>query len=102
MSEGFWIDPEMVRAAAPGFHQLGQRMDEVFATLRARLEAEGHCWGWDDYGKAFAKDYLPARDNAAEFFPQMVQGLKDIAAGLVEAADTAGRGEDATHQKFQT
>ena len=102
MNEGFWIEPEVVRAAAPAFDQLGQRMDEVFATLRAKLEAEGHCWGWDDYGQAFQKDYVPARDNATAFLPQMVQGLKDIAAGLVEAADTAVRGEDATHQKFQT
>ena len=101
MTQGFWIEPEVVQAAAPAYQQLGQRMDEVFSTLRARLEAEGHCWGWDDYGKAFEKDYVPARDNASEFLPQMVQGLKDIAAGLIEAADTANRGEDATQQKFQ-
>jgi hypothetical protein len=101
VSEGFWIDPAGVRASAPAFTELGQRMDEILATLRGKLESEGHCWGADDYGKAFQKDYLPAHDNAFQFFPQMSGGLKDIATGLEESADTASRGEDATHQKFK-
>jgi hypothetical protein len=102
VSEGFWIEPEVVRAAAPAFEQLGHRLDEIFATLRGTLEAEGHCWGFDDYGKAFEKDYLPARDNALEFMPQLSEGLTNVGSGLVETADTASRGEDATHTKFQT
>jgi uncharacterized protein YukE len=102
VTEGFWIDPDVVRSAAPGFEHLGTRLDQIFANLRARLEAEGHCWGGDDYGKAFEKDYVPARDNAIQFFPQLAQGLEDVGAGLAETADTARRGEDATHQKFTT
>jgi hypothetical protein len=102
VSDGFWIDPDGLRSSAPAFERLGERMDQIFATLRSKLEAEGHCWGADDYGKSFEKEYLPAHDNAVEFFPQMSKGLKDISTGLLENADTAHRGEDSTHQKFQT
>lgn len=102
MSGDFWIDADAVRGSAPAFNQLGDRMDQIFQALRGRMDEEGECWGGDDYGKAFEKDYLPARRNATEFFPQMSKGLSDIASGLIEAADTADRGEDATHQKFQT
>ena len=102
MSGEFWVDTEQLRAAAPAFEQLGERMDTIFTTLRGKLEAEGHCWGNDDYGRAFEKDYKPGRDNAMQFFPQMSAGLKDITSGLMEGSDTADRGDDATHQKFQT
>jgi len=102
VSQGFWIDTDEVRAAAPAFAQLGDRMQQIFSTLQSKVEAEGPCWGGDDYGKAFEKDYLPARDSAYGFFPQMAKGLTDIATGLEEDADTADRGESASHQKFQT
>jgi uncharacterized protein YukE len=102
VSQDYWIDTDRVMASAPAFAQLGDRMQEIFSTLKSKVEAEGECWGGDDYGKAFAKDYVPARDSAFDFFPQMSKGLTDIASGLEESADTSGRAESASHQMFET
>ncbi|MDT5024551.1 MAG: hypothetical protein QOE61_977 [Micromonosporaceae bacterium] len=102
MNEGFWIDPDQVRSSAPAFSQLGDRLGEIFSSLRGKLETEGRCWGSDDYGKAFEKSYNEPKNNAYHFFPQLTKGLHDIGKGLVETADTADRGESASHQKFKT
>ena len=101
MTGEFWVDSEQLRACAPAFERLGERIDNIFGALRGKLQAEGHCWGGDEYGQSFEENYQPGRDNAVQFFPQMSAGLKDVTTGLLEGADTADRGEDATHRKFQ-
>ncbi len=101
MSDGLRIDPDGLRAAAPAFVTLGDRMDDILRTLQGRIDAEGDCWGADDYGSAFIKDYVPAQESAVEFFPQVAGALRAIATGLTEVAATADRGEKATHDKFR-
>lgn len=98
---GYWIDGERVKAAAKTYTDLGNQLQDVFLTLVNGMVAEGHCQGFDEYGKAFDKNYLEPKQNALEFFPQMRDGLKEIGSGLDEMATTAGRGEDANDAKFQ-
>jgi hypothetical protein len=100
MSDEFWIDQDVLRAGAPAYTELGQRLSQVFATLRGALAAEELRWGIDSYGKSFEKEYIPGRDNVDDFFPQAAKALTDIGAGLRESADTADRAETATHTKF--
>lgn len=100
MSDGYWIDQAVLRAGAPAFTDLGHRLGDVFTQLRTALTAEGPCWGGDDYGTSFEKEYLPGRQSVDDFFPQAAKALSDIGAGLLESADTADRGESATHTKF--
>jgi hypothetical protein len=97
---GYWIDPERVKDAATAYTELGNRLGEVLMTLVQGMTAEGHCQGFDEYGKSFDKNYAEPKENALEFFPQMRDGLKEIGAGLDEMADTAGRGEGANDHKF--
>jgi hypothetical protein len=97
---GYWIDGQQVKAAAKSFTELSGRMQDAFMQLVHGLTAEGHCQGFDEYGKAFDKNYAEPKLNAMEFFPQMRDGLKDIGSGLEEMADTASRGEDANDHKF--
>ena len=99
---GWWVDSDQVRASAPAFNQLGDRLDDIFQTLKIALDAAGECWGSDQYGEAFYEKYKDPKQNSDETFPQLSKGLHDVAAGLLETADTADRGEDATHQKFTT
>jgi hypothetical protein len=99
---GYWIDGQQVKAAAKSYADLSTRMQDVLMTLVNGLNAEGHCQGFDDYGKAFDKNYLEPKRNALDFFPQMRDGLKDIGSGLDEMADTANRGENANDHKFTT
>jgi hypothetical protein len=100
MTDGYWIDQDVVRAGAPAFTELGQRLTQVFTTLRGALDAEESCWGVDSYGESFEKEYFPGRDSVTDFFPQAAKALTDIGSGLQESADTADRGESATHTKF--
>jgi len=102
VSGGFWVDPDQVRASAPAVAQLGDRLDEICRTLQSALLAEGDCWGADQYGEAFAEKYQDPSANAFDTFPPLSKGLHDVAAGLLETADTADRGEGATHDKFKT
>jgi uncharacterized protein YukE len=99
---GYWIDGPQVKAAAKSYADLGNQMQEVLQKLTDGLDAEGHCEGNDQYGKAFDKNYLEPKSNALEFIPQMRDALKDIASGLDEMATTSARGEDANDHKFQT
>jgi uncharacterized protein YukE len=99
---GWWVDSDQVRASAPAFTELGDRLDGIFKNLQAVLSAEGPCWGGDEYGQAFEEKYQDPKQNAFDTFPQLSKGLHDVAAGLLETADTADRGEDATHEKFTT
>ncbi|WP_433207160.1 hypothetical protein ACQP00_40835 [Dactylosporangium sp. CS-047395] len=98
---GYWIDGPQVKTAAKSYTDLGNRMQEVLQALVDGIGAEGHCQGGDQYGEAFDKNYSDPKINALEFFPQMRDGLKDMAAGLEEMADTTARGEDANDKKFQ-
>src|SRR3954447_17261736 len=99
---GYWIDGPRVQAAATSFTDLGNQLQEVLLALLGGLAAEGHCQGGDQYGEAFDKNYLEPKLNALEFFPQMRDGLKDMASGLDEMATTTARGEDANNHKFLT
>jgi hypothetical protein len=99
---GWWVDSNQVRSSAPAFNNLGDRLDEIFATLHSAVAAEGTCWGSDQYGEAFVEKYQEPQQNAFDTFPQLSKGLHDVAAGLIETADTADRGEDATHTKFKS
>ena len=96
----FWIDAQQVRAAAPGFLVVGDRIRTAITRLTAALDAEGRCWAGDDYGRGFEKEYLPGRDQVFEYLPQVAGALHDIGQGLREMADTADRGETASHRKF--
>ncbi len=101
MSDGsLWIDQSILRAGAPAFTDLGNRLGEVFAQLQSALAAEELRWGVDSYGKSFEQRYVPGRDSVMDFFPQAAQALRDIGSGLAESAETADRGETATHSKF--
>ncbi|GAA3453708.1 MULTISPECIES: hypothetical protein [Dactylosporangium] len=99
---GYWIDVPGVKSSAKSFTDLSDRMQQVFQKLKSGLAAEGECQGHDQYGEAFDKNYQEPKENALEFFPQMVDGIRDMGAGLIEMADTTARGEDTNDKKFLT
>ncbi len=100
MNDGFSIDPATVRSAAAAFTSVGDQLSGVFAQLSTAIESAGRCWGGDQYGTSFEKEYLPARDSAVKFFPGLAKVVGDMGAGLAELADTAERAESANTDKF--
>ena len=53
----FFADPERLRAISPKFETLGENVETALEQLRQGLQAEGKCWGGDDPGKEFEKNY---------------------------------------------
>lgn len=100
MTGGFTIDPVGIRAAAPGFEQVSQRLTEIGQRLKASLDAQGECWGHDSYGETFLAKYTDPLSNAMDYFPSLSSSIADISTGLVEMADTADRGEAASQSGF--
>jgi uncharacterized protein YukE len=63
MTDDFYIDPAGLSRATGDLRSAGQRLSDAFTELKAVLEQNDNCWGTDEHGKAFRKNYVgPAAD----------------------------------------
>ncbi len=62
MAEQFFLDEDEVSAAAKELRAVGGRLDDLSKWLIGGLDMTRGCWGDDDIGKAFAKNYLKYAD----------------------------------------
>ncbi|MEV4317628.1 WXG100 family type VII secretion target [Actinocrispum sp. NPDC049592] len=88
------MDPDGVRAGAGRLRPAGTEFQGKAAALLRKLQAEGPCWGDDETGQAFAKDYVPAADAIS-------QAVSDVANALVQIADNLKTQADRTQQTDQ-
>ena len=91
---GFTADPDAVLRAMPGLNTAADGLDDAAKALQSALSAQGNCWGDDDSGKEFAKDYVPGSQGAVEGFANLVQALRGM-AGNVQQSMQALQGSDA-------
>ncbi|NIH77687.1 hypothetical protein [Amycolatopsis viridis] len=84
---GHDMDPDTVRSGAGKFPHAGDLLKQAGEALEAALAAQGACWGDDESGQAFAKDYEPAAKNCVAAFAGLDQALKDVAKAVKAAAD---------------
>jgi uncharacterized protein YukE len=89
MSDVMRVDSAALRQAVPRFAAVSSQLDGVFRRLAAALAAEGECWGADDTGKAFAKEYLPAAQQIADAGREVTDAVEDVGVRLVKVADLA-------------
>ncbi|GAA4550627.1 WXG100 family type VII secretion target [Amycolatopsis samaneae] len=75
---GFTADPEAVKSAAGGLEVAADNLEDAAKELQSALSAQGECWGDDDSGKEFAKDYVPGAQGAVEGFGNLVEGLRGL------------------------
>lgn len=85
---GFDVDPEALRGASPKFDTAADQLRAALDKLNGVLQAEGNCWGGDDAGQQFAKDYEPASTSATDTFTGLNGALHQIRGELDETADT--------------
>ncbi|MGI5223183.1 type VII secretion target [Nocardia sp. CA-290969] len=87
-------DTAALRATGPRFDAVADDVTAAAERLRGAIEAEGECWGADQVGQAFSKDYKPGQTEAQE----AIQGLHDVFAGyakdLPAAADSLQAQDD--------
>lgn len=72
---GFTAEPDAVLRASQGLKGAADALLDAGKTLQSVLSAQGECWGTDESGKEFSKDYVPGAQGALEGFTNLVQGL---------------------------
>lgn len=88
---GFEVNPEALRGASPKFDGSADKLESALTKLNGVLQAEGQCWGGDEAGQEFAKQYEPGSQQGTD-------GIKGIAGALHqvrgELDDTARTWDD--------
>ncbi|MGW0516518.1 WXG100 family type VII secretion target [Crossiella sp. NPDC003009] len=77
-----------IRAGAGRLSRVGDDLAKAATSLQSALTGEGQCWGNDESGQAFAKDYVPAADAVSKGIADVAQGLINVAKGLNDQATT--------------
>jgi hypothetical protein len=97
---GFTADPDAVMTGATGLKTAADQLEDARKELQNALAAQGECWGNDDSGKEFAKDYVPGSQGAAEAFGSLVEGLRGMYANVEKAMTTITAAEDQAQNTF--
>lgn len=84
---GFEVDVPGLRRGASQFGASSDSLDAVLQALNSALQAEGQCWGGDESGQAFAKEYVPNSTATLDAFKNLTKALDDIRAGVEQSAD---------------
>jgi hypothetical protein len=98
---GFTVDPSGLGSNAPVY---GAHADEVAAIhlrLASRLDAEGACWGNDDAGTAFARQYVGPALAALRMMITTQQGLDSMVGGVYQWAQSYLDSDDAVQQHLR-
>ncbi|SDC97892.1 WXG100 family type VII secretion target [Actinokineospora iranica] len=91
---GFSIEPDVAARAATKLGSAADQLAAVGKTLADALAAEGACWGNDDSGQEFAKDYVPGSDDTVKAFTSLVDGLRGLQSGVTDAVAAYGNVDD--------
>lgn len=82
---GFSIQPDVAASAATKLGSAGDQLANVGRALADALAAEGACWGGDESGQEFAKDYVPGADGAVKAFTSLADGLRSMKQAVTDA-----------------
>jgi WXG100 family type VII secretion target len=85
---GFDVHPEKLRGASPKFDNASDSLKTALDKLNGVLQAEGACWGGDEAGQAFAKEYEPGAENGTESMQALAQALHQVRGELDATART--------------
>ncbi|WP_243789327.1 WXG100 family type VII secretion target [Saccharopolyspora gloriosae] len=86
---GARMDPDQVRSGAAKFDVAADQLDDAHQELERQLQAQGACWGEDEAGQGFAKDYMPTADLMNESMKALTETLRSLRQQVQEAANDA-------------
>ncbi|WNV90765.1 WXG100 family type VII secretion target [Umezawaea sp. Da 62-37] len=84
---GFEVDVQGLRQGGTQFSSAADALGSVFQALDSALSGEGQCWGGDESGQTFAKEYVPNAKATADAFKNLTTALGDIRTGIDQSAD---------------
>lgn len=75
---GFTADPEAAKTATAKLGLAADQLDDAGKELMAAINSLGQCWGNDEAGQSFAKDYVPGSEGSSEGFANIVEALRGM------------------------
>ena len=87
MTEVMRVDTDALRGAEPAFDTLASAVDGVLTRLTSALQAEGRCWGGDEVGQSFEKDYLDGVGNTCDGMATLRDAVAGVGQSVLAAAD---------------
>lgn len=94
MAGGFNVQTDRLRRGAGGFGDSGDALSQAGTTLGSALDGQGQCWGGDESGQSFAKDYVPNSQKVRDAFGSLAEALQAIKTALEESANSYDNVED--------
>lgn len=101
MPDGFNVQTDRLRRGAGGFGGAGDAMSTAGTTLGSALDAQGQCWGNDESGQSFAKDYVPNSQKVRDAFGSLAEALQAIKTALDESANSYDNVESQSTQGYR-
>ncbi|MEU9498772.1 WXG100 family type VII secretion target [Streptomyces sp. NPDC048196] len=92
--DGFDVDTDQLKSAAPTFHRESAALERATTKLRHTLSGLGQPWGGDEQGKKFEHAYAPHQAQIEKAAAALVKGLSSITKAM---NDMAANHEDADH-----
>ncbi|MBO0840691.1 MAG: WXG100 family type VII secretion target [Sciscionella sp.] len=77
-----------MRQGARQFDSAGDALNAVFTDLSNVLQSHGQCWGNDESGQKFAKQYSPGSQNALKAMQDLTKALHGLAKNVAASADS--------------
>jgi uncharacterized protein YukE len=84
---GYEMDPDAVKTGAGRFGPVADGLADAKSELENALNSIGECWGNDDSGKEFAKDYVPGSKQAVEAFALLAETIRGMRKNIESGAD---------------
>lgn len=84
---GFDVNTGQMRQGARQFDSAGDALNTVYTTLNNVLQSHGQCWGNDESGQKFAKQYSPGSHNALQAMQDLTKALHGLAKNVGASAD---------------
>jgi uncharacterized protein YukE len=96
MTKEMRVERDALKTSGGAFKDGAQAVRQLASKLDGALSAAGKCWGADETGQSFEKDYLPNATDVQEMFESVAKNIEEMKAGIDRMAGTLGDAEDAT------
>lgn len=88
MAENFRLDPQALSTANGEFKIVGDNLGDAFTVLTGVLDDHDGCWGDDDIGKAFEKNYKEPAKEVRGYAGDAIEGMGELNEGVDESRET--------------
>jgi hypothetical protein len=97
---GFTVDPTGLSSNADVYGSHADEVAQIHLTLASKLDAEGACWGNDDAGVQFAKQYVGPALAALRLMITTQQGLESMVGGVYQWAQSYVDSDESLRQQL--